>query len=620
MNPLKLRIILLNFTFLFLLGSMSFLPVTALRIIFGLPCLLFIPGYVLLLALLSTEKSLATGEKIALSFALSIALVAFAGLLLNYTPWGINPYSEVISLWFLSCVSSIVYFLRIRNQPQKESHPANENEKPILAKRLMKSSAFWLVLIAVLGYLLALIPHFDYAYPLHVDEWMHMSYSRAIQEAGSTTVAVVPVYEFPDFDTGQLVLRPGDVESAFHVFWAVLQGVTGIFWLIIFRFFPGLVFILTIFSVYVLAQRKGYGLEVAFFTSLITSSATMLGVSLLVPVALGLMYLPLSLLLIFYYRTVPSYVVLAIFICFLALIHLPTAAICAMVCLIYAALRVRQELRHSLAIAAATLIPLLGLVPVIVRVAPEFAASFLRLAYLPEYLPYLPSPLYLWGYLPSIFFVIGVVYLVRKEETQDYALVLACLLLLIHNLVFFYFHRGVQILYHRSPLYLMLLMSVVAGYALWRVRNLSVLTSAAARFKTRRFRWYGLRYALPGVIIAVILAESVYFHLNTRFYHMIDEADYNAFVWIENNLPPDYEKAILDPWKATAFMALARREVYARIQHAPKEDDYQALEFLDNGCADTRFLRENDISIVYTAGEVNNGDLAEVRENIYILP
>jgi len=620
MNPPKLRVILLNFAFLFLLSSMLFLPVTALRIIFGLPCLLFIPGYVILLALLSTERSLATGEKIALSFALSIAIVAFLGLLLGYTPWGINPYSVVISLWLLSFIFSMAYMARIRHQAQKENFHTFDSNKPVRLNRLIKSPAFWLALIAVLGYLLAFIPHFDYAYPLHVDEWMHMSYSRAIQEAGSTAVATVPVYEFPDFSTGKLVLQPGDVEPAFHVFWAILQPVTNISWLTIFRYFPGLIFILTILSVYILAQRKGYGLEAAFFTALLTSNTTMLGVTFLVPVALGLMFLPLSLFLIFYYRNVPSYIVLAIFIGFLALMHLPTAVICAMVCLIYAALRVRKERRHGLGIAAATLIPLLGLAPVIARIAPEFAASFLQLAYLPEYLPYLPSPLYLWGYLPSIFFAIGVAFLVRRGEEQDHALILACLLLLIHNFIFFYFYHGVQILYHRSPLYLMLLMSILAGYALWRLRTLPVLTKAAVGFKARCFRLRWLRYALLGIIVAMILAESVNFHLNTRFYHMIDEEDYAAFIWIEENVSPDYQKAILDPWKATAFMALARREVYARIQHAPKEDDYQAIEFLDNGCIDTQFLEDNGISIVYTTGAVDNSDLVPLRENIYILP
>lgn len=615
-----LKILIINIIFASLIASIIYLPLPVLHTILGIPALLFFPGYLFSFSLFPSKESFSKLERILLSVALSIALIAFMGLLSNYTAWGINAYSQVISLWFLNSIFSIVYFLRIRHQSHNTSHHAYVNNEPILAKRPINLAAFWLVLIVVLGYLLTFIPHFDYAYPLHVDEWMHMAYSRAIQEAGSTAVVTVPIYEFPNFNTGELMLRPGDVEPAFHVFWATLQSVTCIPWLTIFRYFPGLVFILTILSVYVLAQRKGYGLEAAFFTSLLTSNATMLGVSLLVPVALGLVFLPLSLLLIFYYRNVPSYVVLGIFICFLSLIHLPSAVICAMICLIYAALRMRQERRHGLAIAASTLIPLFGIFPIIGQIAPEFAASFLHLTYLPEYLPYLPSPLYLWGYLPSIFFALGIIYLVRKGEAWYYALILASLLLLSHNLVFIYFHRGVQILYHRSPLYIMLLMSVIAGYALYRLRSLSLLADSVVRFKDRYFRWCWLRYALLGTIVALILAESIHLHLNTHFYHMIDEADYNAFVWIEESLPQDYQKAILDPWKATAFMALARREVYARIQHAPKEDDYRTYEFLDNGCTDTQLLRENGISIVYTTGEVNNSDLVQLRENIYILP
>jgi len=628
-NRVLLAILVTNISYILLISSIAFYPVSFIHIAFGLPALLIFPGYVCLLALLPDRTKLSIYERAVLSLGLSIALVPLIGMILNYTPLGITTYSVLFSLWFLVLALGFTALYRQRKLPaEPASHssgasPASANLRGKLLSftgRTISSEAAKLCLILALGYGLTFIPHLNYIYPIHVDEWMHLAYSRAIQEAGSISVSTVPIYEFPNFTTGQLVMRPGDVEPGFHLLWAVLQQVTGISWLIIFRYFPGVIFMLTISSVYVLAKRKGYGLEAAFFAALITTNTTMLGVSLLVPIALGLIFLPLSLLLIFYHRTVYSYILLGIFTSFLAFMHLPTAVICTMICLVYAALRARQEWKHSMAVAIATLVPLLGISPLIAQIAPEFAKSFTQLIYLPEYLPYLPSPLYLWGYLPSIFFVIGVVYLARKGGTQDYALVIACLLLLLHNMVFFYFHRGVQILYHRSPHYLMLMMSIIGGHALWRLRVCTIWGNLIARFKERSFRLNWLRYALLGIVVALILAETVSYHWQTPFYHMIDEADYNAFVWIEENLPQDYQKAILDPWKATAFMALARREVYARIQHAPKEDDTIAYDFLNNGCTDTEFLKDNGISIVYTTGAVNNSDLVPLRKNIYVLP
>ncbi len=90
-------------------------------------------------------------------------------------------------------------------------------------------------------------------------------------------------------------------------------------------------------------------------------------------------------------------------------------------------------------------------------------------------------------------------------------------------------------------------------------------------------------------------------------------------MWIEDNVDAPYEKAILDPWKATAFTAITGKKIYSRIQVSPQLSDEEASEFLEDGCTDTDFLRENGISIVYTRSECHNPDLVEVGKNIYLL-
>jgi len=100
---------------------------------------------------------------------------------------------------------------------------------------------------------------------------------------------------------------------------------------------------------------------------------------------------------------------------------------------------------------------------------------------------------------------------------------------------------------------------------------------------------------------------------------MIDEQDYEAFVWIKENLSGDYEKAILDPWKATAFTAIAGKKVYGRIQGYPLERAKKASRFLEDRCRETEFLRENGITIVYYLFACDNPDLVEVRPHVYIL-
>lgn len=83
----------------------------AMRVIFGIPIVIFIPGYLLISVLFpekKTEKGLDFIEKIALSLGISIAIVPLIGIVLNYTPWGIALEPIVLSLGvFIFVVGSI---------------------------------------------------------------------------------------------------------------------------------------------------------------------------------------------------------------------------------------------------------------------------------------------------------------------------------------------------------------------------------------------------------------------------------------------------------------------------------------------------------------------------------
>jgi uncharacterized membrane protein len=79
------------------------LNATPIRAVFGLPMMLFLPGYSLVSALFPRTEELDTIERIALSIGLSICVVVFIGLGLNYTPWGIRlgPILLVLSAFTL---------------------------------------------------------------------------------------------------------------------------------------------------------------------------------------------------------------------------------------------------------------------------------------------------------------------------------------------------------------------------------------------------------------------------------------------------------------------------------------------------------------------------------------
>ena len=75
----------------------------ALRIVVGLPFVLFLPGYCLVAALYPRRNDLEGLERLALSFGLSMAVVPLIGLALNYSPWGIHlePILAFVALFIV---------------------------------------------------------------------------------------------------------------------------------------------------------------------------------------------------------------------------------------------------------------------------------------------------------------------------------------------------------------------------------------------------------------------------------------------------------------------------------------------------------------------------------------
>jgi uncharacterized membrane protein len=126
----------------FLSIGVVFLPgvnETPLRILFGLPLVLFVPGYALIGALFPEagggptpaeespaeesegERSGIDGiERVALSFGLSIAVVPLVGLVLNFTPWGIRLVPIMVSISGLTLGLTAVAARRRQALPESE--------------------------------------------------------------------------------------------------------------------------------------------------------------------------------------------------------------------------------------------------------------------------------------------------------------------------------------------------------------------------------------------------------------------------------------------------------------------------------------------------------------------
>ena len=111
---------LLNLLVIALVVSIILAPSEVLRIVIGLPFVLFFPGYVLMAALFPRREGLGGIERVALSFVMSITVVPLIGFILNYTWWGITMESVLYSVAAFILVVSIIAWIRRRRVEEEE--------------------------------------------------------------------------------------------------------------------------------------------------------------------------------------------------------------------------------------------------------------------------------------------------------------------------------------------------------------------------------------------------------------------------------------------------------------------------------------------------------------------
>ena len=174
-----------------------------------------------------------------------------------------------------------------------------------------------------------------------------------------------------------------------HIFWAMFQQVSGIDWITLFRYFPSIIFMITVLAVYVLGSRQGYGLEAAFFTCLIPTTGGLLGPAFMVPMALAMLFIPLSLFLAFNIKTWPSYLLIFLFTCFLLISHAATAIILCMVLAPLYLAELKDNWRHGAGMLAALALPFVLSLPWTFPIAAQAAGRLL----VPQYFsPYIELP------------------------------------------------------------------------------------------------------------------------------------------------------------------------------------------------------------------------------------
>lgn len=188
----------------------------------SLVCVLFIPGYVLLLAIFGKNQIITSLEKFILSFGLSIIIVDFLNFILSGLHLSITRLSILVSIGLFTLVCLIIH----KFKKQKKSQTSEE--------KLFSFSKNQFILILLLLFLTIFIKVSylsDTVFPTATDMGHHMYWTQWMIENKQ-----LPTYEnMPDFIIGEQIpfgviglLSGASVFSAFPVVILLLVNLIGI--------------------------------------------------------------------------------------------------------------------------------------------------------------------------------------------------------------------------------------------------------------------------------------------------------------------------------------------------------------------------------------------------------
>ncbi len=424
----------------------------------------------------------------------------------------------------------------------------------------------------------------DYEYTLHVDENHHWAGMAQLQRQDTLT------FDEPYLGTpggGPFHIRGSVHEKGFHIAVAQFQELTGIPWPVLFRFLPALWLGVTAWGLWA-ALRPWPGAPVAAaFVALMPTSARFLGPGFLVPIGFGLAWIPVVAILAresFDHRRSPAFLVLAILWGFLLHFMIGFASLLLVACMI----PWTDHPRRAGVLVLVSSIPIVWL----------FNNFFDELEFEATRLGFLPNDRTVFTQIGALFLLVWVlgVYLMylRPPERHRSLLLgftLASFLAMAMIAVNFAFALNSYFLYDRWHQLFVLFATVPAAHGVVEVARW-VMRHPIRRVPTRT-----VAAASAVLLSAGILQVGIEGHLRERYYHVLEDPDWESIAWAVDNVGPEYGSFLTDPWKAPIVNALTgKRPVTVLYPGSPplRQDVWEA--YLAGGFADAVFLLENDIT------------------------
>jgi len=412
-----------------------------------------------------------------------------------------------------------------------------------MPKSLTNIQKWLLIITLIVTFFLIYVPHLDYPFPFHVDEWHHISEGMRLGDYGA----------YFDYLQESLGNRFSGVEIGFHFFLFLLSFIFDL--VLLYKFFPATWACFSVLALfYVIYKKSDHNfllawLGVLFFLS-IKSNVNILGLWFFTPLTFSI---PFVFLYVYFLtegiekQNKKSILISAGIVVFLIPTHAVSVLFLVPPLLVYLAVHYKYLVKEYKFFLNLLLIPWFafffyqstlalswhGLIGSTVQYLKfEYGWGVLELKHsLPE----------IYNWLGYVFAFVGVFYIFKNKEVKKYLFYLLWPLLIFTS-IFLYRLTGISFLtpYQRNLYYFVIGMPILSALGLYYLFSLIGQEIAKLKISSRDILYIKKAIYVGLIFVVAIVLFSSYYNLPNQvdLYHIIDDNDYEALKFLAT-MPSD---------------------------------------------------------------------------------
>jgi hypothetical protein len=462
-----------------------------------------------------------------------------------------------------------------------------------------KIKAGVLILILMLIFLAVYTPHFNYKYPLHIDEWHNIEQALKLKQ-------------------GIIMNGESGLELGFRAFLAFLSFFIDL--VSVYKFFPAVWAVFSALVLFYVVRKKTEEIPESFFISVmamiffgsIKSSVNLTGLWFFTPLTFCI---PFVFLYIYFFtegieKENKKMVLLSLLIMVFVLIsHAPSLLFSIPFLALYCLLNMEKTKKQYKALLYFLIIPLIG----ILFYKAIFGISFKELIFpLLDSLTFKlgwgvvelhNSPFEVYSFIGYILAFIGLVYLIYSENVRKHLISLLWAgSVLLYILVFVITGKSFLSPYQRNFYYFALSLPILSSFgAYFIILFIKNLSEKLEIFKSKSLK--GLMIFLT-VFLMIFLSFYSYSDIPgyLKPYRLIDEEDYNAVKFL-SDFP--LSRAVAPIEISTTLFSISRQEPVATIHFIGNETEVKDFYRLYD-CKDRNNMVEKyEVKYVLSKSSIN---------------